>query len=212
MKNQIEFKDRELKLMENRFRHAVTKMEQLREIILDNSKMKKLYFECIKQKEKLHKEITDCMKVRYLYEDRAELIKREMNNQLKKKECQIDKLHRDIGNISKTSVQNERLVKLLKDKLRAISEVKINETRQKYLHEKQKSAALQEKVLEKHNENVILKQEMVTVQNRLEKYQEENFEAELSKKQRENVTLREEIAILKIELEKFQKRALMNIS
>lgn len=211
MKFQLEYKEQEQKIMENRLHHAIIKLENLKQKLFDNSKLRKLYYESRKQKEKLQKELTDCMKVRYLYEDHADLIKKEMNSKLKEKEAEMEKYRKEIEKLSKIYLQNECTGKLLKDKLKNLNqtqESKMNEAGRMYLHEKQKSATLQEKVLEKHNENVILKKDIAALKIELEKYQSANLQEKVIQKQRENVTLREEIAMLKVELEKIAPRTL----
>lgn len=211
MTSHLEFREREQKIMENRLHIAIIKLENLKHKIFENSRLKKLYYDCRKQKEKLQKELTDCMKVRYLYEDHADLIKKEMNNKLKEKEGEMDKYKKEIENLSKVCLQNECTVKLLKEKLKCKGqtlETKIIEAERMYVHEKQKSATLQDKVLETHNQNINLRNEITILTDELDEYRSANLQEKIIEKHQENVTLREEVAMLKVELEKIGPRML----
>lgn len=205
LKSQLDTRECEQRILETKLQSTITKIVSLKAKINELSKMSSLYYESKKQRDRLQKELTDCMKVRYLYEDHADLIKREMNIKIKEKDAENEKYKKEIDNLSKICLQNESTLKSLREKLKSKSqmlETKVSETGKLYLHEKQKATSLQEKVLEKHNENVALKKEMDAMKTELSKYRAARLEEKLTEKQRENVMLREEVAILKVELEK----------
>lgn len=208
----LEFKECEQRILESRLNQAIIKLESLKQKILQQTKTKSLYYETKKQCDKLQKDLTDCMKVRYLYEDHADLIKREMNTKLNEKDSEIDKYKKETEKLTKICLQNEATLISFKTKLKSKSQLlesKLNETGKFYLQEKQKSASLQEKLLEKHNKMIAKKKEMETMKTELEKYRSAKYEQKIAEKQRENVMLREEVAILKVELEKARVKGLL---
>lgn len=205
LKSQLDYKECEQRILEGKLQSTIYKLGSLKLKINELMKMRSLYNESKKQRDRLQKELTDCMKVRYLYEDHADLIKREMNIKIKEKDAENEKYKKEIDSLSKICLQNETTLKGLREKLKCksqILETKVNETGKMYVHEKQKAASLQEKVLEKHNENIALKKEMDALKTEVAKYRAARLEDKINEKQRENVMLREEVAILKVELEK----------
>lgn len=203
LKSLLKFKEHDQRQMEKRLHLVVIKMETLKNKILDYSKFKKLYFVSRKEKERIQKELNDCLKVRYMYEDHAGSIKNEMNRKLKEKEDEIVKLNKSLNRLSNNAMEEENRNKQLKEKLKQLQKKKFKEAERMYLQEKQKSNALHDKVLEKHNENISLKEDIAKLKKKLG----EKLEEKLTEKNRENVTLREEIAMLKVELEKLGARA-----
>lgn len=208
MKTELGVKENELKLMENKINHVILKMENIKQKLCDNSKLRKLCNDIAKQKEKLQKELTDCMKVRYLYEDHADLVKREMSMKIKEKDVEIANHRKEIDRLTYVCVQNESVVKSLVEKLKKQTEYQESnqsESQKMFLHQKQKSSSLHDKLLEKNNENTTLKNEIAMLQVELEKSKSYQSKETLEK-DRENTTLREEIAMLRVELEKGRPR------
>lgn len=211
-KAKLEYKDCEQRILECRFKQAIIKLESLKHKIYQHSKMKSLYYDTKKQCDKLQKDLTDCMKVRYLYEDHADLIKREMNTKLKDKESEINKYKREIQRLASMCRQNEKTMADFRETLKCKTEdmkKKLNGKTMMYDQEKQKTTNLQEKLIETQNSLRDKKKEIQTMNMELEKYRLAKYEEKMTEKQRENVMLREELAILKIELEKARLKGML---
>lgn len=204
-----QLKDEEQKTLESRLFLAIRNLEKLKGKIVEHSKMKRLCYDIAKDKEKLQKELTDCMKVRYLYEDHAELIKKELYNKLKSKNDDLANYKNEVLKLSKICLQNQATIKFQKDQLeRNMQEQQNSEekTEKRYLNEKRKSLALQEKVIEKHNKYIALKKEVELLKKELEKSKNDKSEETFKKQHQEKIALREEIASLKVKLEKWQSK------
>lgn len=205
MASRIEYKEYEQKFLESRLRNVISKLDFLKQKVLEATSLKSMLNDTKTEKEKLQKELADCMKVRYLYEDHADLIKRELNTKITEKEGEVEKYKKEAEKMSKMCEQLHNSGMVLKEKFK----IKYQALENKYCDvgrllgvEKEKSKSLQDKLLQEHSENAILKQYIQEIEKELGNYKKANLEDKLAEKRQENVMLREEIAILKIELEK----------
>lgn len=207
-KSQLEYKESEEKILEKRLQQAISQLENVKHKLVETSTLRTVLSETQIEKEKLQKELTDCMKVRYLYEDHAELIKRELNSKLMEKEGEMEKLVDEIKLLTNKCNQYEHNEKLFREKYKEKTQHfdhKLKEIGKMYVIEKQKSTNLREKVLAEHNQNITLMRRIEELKEELEDNQKQKgiFEGKLADKHQENVILREEIAMLKVELEKY---------
>lgn len=205
IKSKFDYKECEEKVLEKRLQQATSNLDFLKQKLIEASTLKSMLNDTQMAKEKLQKELTDCMKVRYLYEDHADMIKRELNAKLKEKEAEMEKLEKENQKLSLTCQQHEHNGKIFREKMKVKFEQvgkKANETGKLHLLEKQKSESLEVKLLEQHNENAALKKKIQELKAELRKHKEADLERKFAEKSRENGMLREEIAMLKVELEK----------
>lgn len=202
LQEELTEKQKEQELLMNCLNYVTSKLKELKIRLSKTAELKSLYESSCNERDLLSKELTDCIKIRYLYEDHAESIKREMGIKLSEKDLEIGRLTKELQKVAHICVGTEKDGNHLKQKTIRLEQVLQKKTRLN-AQDKEKISKLHANMLEKHNENVYLKKRLTDLKNNEDKILKfAELEEKLLNKERENVTLREEIAMLKIELEK----------